>query len=70
MDYLSITTAVSYILSQFTDLLQIANHRVLVALENAAEELHDLLVVQVVDTFHDAGQQQLHRQVQISVELI
>lgn len=53
-----------------TDLLQISHHVVLVASERAAEEFNDLLVVEVVDTLHDAWQEQLHCQVQISVELI
>lgn len=53
-----------------SDLLQVAHHLFLVTSEYAAEELHDLLVVQVVNTFDDAGQEQLYRQVKISVELI
>lgn len=53
-----------------TDLLQIAHHVILAAFKYAAEELYDLLVVEVVDTLHDARQEQLHRQVKISMELI
>lgn len=53
-----------------TDLLQIAHHGVLVASEYAAEELYDLLVIEVVDTFYNARQEQLHCQVKISMELI
>lgn len=53
-----------------TDLLQVADHLVLVAFEYTAEELYDLLVIEVVDAFYDAWQEQLHREVQISVELI
>lgn len=53
-----------------TDLLQIAHHVVLVASKDAAEEFYDLLVIEVVDTFYDAWQEQLHRQVKVSVELI
>lgn len=51
-------------------LLQIAHHYLLVAPEDAAEQLHDLLVVQIVDALDDAWQKQLHCQVQIPVELI
>lgn len=54
----------------FSHLLEVAHHLFLVTPENAAEELHDLLVIQVVDTFDDPGQEQLYRQVKISVELI
>lgn len=57
-------------MSQPTDLLEIAHHSVLVAPEYAAEELHDLLVVEVVNALHDARQEQLDCQVEISVELI
>lgn len=53
-----------------TDLLKIAHHCILVAFEYAAEELYDLLVIEVVDAFYDAWQEQLHCQVKISVELI
>lgn len=51
-------------------LLQIAHHCLLVTPEDAAEELHNLLVVQVVDALDDAWQEQLHCQVQIPMELI
>lgn len=53
-----------------TDLLEIAHHCILVAFEYAAEELYDLLVIEVVDAFYDAWQEQLHGQIKISVELI
>lgn len=53
-----------------TDLLQVADHLILVAFEYTAEELYDLLVIEVVDAFYDAWQEQLHREVKISVELI
>lgn len=53
-----------------TDLLQISHHVVLVASENAAEEFDDLLVVEVVNTFYNAWQEQFDGQVKISVELI
>lgn len=53
-----------------TDLLQVPHHVVLVGPEYAAEEFDDLLVVEVVDALDDARQEQLHRQVQVSVELI
>lgn len=53
-----------------TYLLQIAHHVILVASEYATEEFHDLLVVEVVDTFYDAWQEQLYRQIKISMELI
>lgn len=36
-----------------TDLLQIANHVILVAFKDPAEEFHNLFVVEVVDTFYD-----------------
>lgn len=39
-----------------TYLLQIAHHCILVAFEDAAEELDDLLVVQVVDALYDTWQ--------------
>lgn len=53
-----------------TDLLQIAHHVILVASEYAAEEFHDLLVIEVVDTFYNAWQEQFHCQVKISMKLI
>ncbi len=53
-----------------TDLLQIAHHVILVASEYAAEEFYNLFVIEVVDTFHDTWQEQLHCQVKISMELI
>lgn len=53
-----------------TDLLQISHHVILAAAEHAAEEFDDLLVVEVVHALHHAGQQQLHRQVQVTVEFI
>jgi len=55
---------------QTTDLLQIAHHGILVASEYATEEFYNLLVVEVIDTFYDAWQEQLHCQVQISMEFI
>lgn len=54
----------------FSDLLEVAHHLLLVAPEDAAEELHDLLVVQVVNAFDDPGQEQLYGQVQVPVEFI
>ena len=53
-----------------TDLLQVPHHVLLVAPEDAAEELDDLLVVEVVHALHNPWEQQLHRQVEIPVELI
>lgn len=54
----------------WTDLLQISHHVLLVGPEYAAEEFYYLLIVQVVNTFNHAWQQQLHRQVKISVKFI
>ena len=53
-----------------TDLLQVPHHILLVASEDAAEELDDLLVVEVVHALHNPWEQQLHCQVEIPVELI
>lgn len=53
-----------------TDLLQIAHHVILVAPEYAAEEFYNLLVIEVVDAFHNTRQEQFHSQVKIAVELI
>lgn len=53
-----------------TDLFQIAHHGILVTPEYAAEEFYNLLVIEVVDTFYDAWQEQFHGQEKISVELI
>lgn len=53
-----------------TDLLQIAHHVILVAIEYATEEFDDLLVIEVVDTFYNAWQEQFHCQVKIPMELI
>lgn len=53
-----------------TDLLQIPHHVILVALQYAAENLYYLLVIEVVDAFYNAWQEQFHRQEKISMELI
>ena len=53
-----------------TDLLQITDHLILVGSEYAAEEFYNLLIVEVINTFYNAWQEQFHCQVKISVELI
>lgn len=53
-----------------THLLQVAHHVVLVASENTAEELNNLLIIQVVDTFNNTRQKQFYCQVKVSMEFI
>lgn len=43
-----------------SDLLQVSCHIIWVAVKNAAEKLHNLLIVQVVNTLNNTRQQQLH----------
>lgn len=56
--------------SRSSDLLQVSCHIIWVAVKNAAEKLHNLLIVQVVDTLNNTWQQQLHCQVHVTVETI
>ena len=46
--------------SPSSDLLQVSCHVIRAAVKNAAEKLHDLLIIQVVNTLNDTRQQQLH----------
>lgn len=54
----------------FTDLFQVTHHLVLVTVQYAAEEFDDLLVVEVVNAFYYAWEEQLHGQVEISFKLV
>lgn len=54
----------------FTDLLQVPDHFILAAVENSAEQLYNLLVIQVVNNFNDTRQQQLNGQVQVTMKAI
>lgn len=44
-----------------SDLLQVSGHVIGAAVKNAAEKLHNLLIIQVVNALNNTGQQQLHR---------
>ena len=53
-----------------TDLFQISHHVIMVAVEDTAEELYNLFVVEVVHTLHHPWEKELHRQVQVPPKLI
>ena len=56
--------------SPSSDLLQVSRHIIWVAVKNATEKLHNLLIIQVVNTLNNTRQQQLHREVHVTVETI